>query len=263
MHPPSFDAQASDFDLRAGLPGHVAVAVGEAVAAHAPGCGTVLEVGAGTGQLGVEICRRVDHYIALDESSEMLARLRRRLGDAGLPGHIVQGDARTPWPVRAGTLRVVFGSRFWHWLDPDAAIAQVRRLLHPGGCALLVGRVARDPLSHKEQVRSRLLGELGRRGLVPPAGERGRRLLSRAVEAGGMPVARVRVASWTRTSSPRDSLDAWRTKRHLAGMPVPASIRDSVLDDLERWTRDQFGNIDTALPVQETYILEGARFHGP
>lgn len=61
------------------------------LAAAAP-AGPVLDVGAGTGRVALDLARGGREVIALDRDPELLAELRRRAG--GLPVRCVQGDAR-------------------------------------------------------------------------------------------------------------------------------------------------------------------------
>jgi SAM-dependent methyltransferase len=54
--------------------------------------GPVLDVGAGTGRVTLDLARAGHDVTALDNDGELLAELRRRAGD--LPVHIVEADAR-------------------------------------------------------------------------------------------------------------------------------------------------------------------------
>ncbi len=54
--------------------------------------GPVLDVGAGTGRVAIDLARRGHHVTALDRDGELLAELRRRAGD--LPVDVVETDAR-------------------------------------------------------------------------------------------------------------------------------------------------------------------------
>ena len=91
----------------------------------------VLDVGCGTGTLLERAARaRPRRFVGLDLSLEMLAVARRKLGPrAGL----VAGSATTlPFRSRAFD-HVVSTSALHHWRDPDAAFAEIRRVLRPAG----------------------------------------------------------------------------------------------------------------------------------
>jgi ubiquinone/menaquinone biosynthesis C-methylase UbiE len=104
----------------------------------------ILEVGCGTGHwLGV--LQGVENHVSgLDFSAEMLARVH-----TSLPGiDLIRGRAdRLPWA--AGSLDRVFCiNAIHHFSDKPAFLAEVRRVLRPGGMFLTVGL---DPHSGIDQ----------------------------------------------------------------------------------------------------------------
>ena len=101
----------------------------------------VLEVGPGPGRLAVELARRVQNLrlTGVDVDPAMVHRARARTRQEGLDGHLafVTGDvAALPFP--AATFDVVTSSfSVHHWPDPVAGFAEIRRVLRPGGRAIL------------------------------------------------------------------------------------------------------------------------------
>ncbi len=129
-----FDAQATGFDRRAGLPAEAVEAIAAAVVATAtpvPG-GVLLEIGAGTGEIGVELARAAAMpYVGVDASLSMLARFRSRLHASSASarhGAIVQADADRLWPIGVGRARIVFMSRALHLLELGRVAAELRAL---------------------------------------------------------------------------------------------------------------------------------------
>jgi SAM-dependent methyltransferase len=61
-------------------------------------------------------------------------------------------------PIRSGTLDAVMVSSAWHWMDPDKTVAEVGRVLHPGG---VFGVIRNGPDRSVDWV-SQLLGARGR-----------------------------------------------------------------------------------------------------
>lgn len=103
--------------------------------------GRVLEVAIGTG-------RNLRHYLVatsltgVDLSPEMLALARERAEDRGLPVELIEGDAQA-LPVEDATYdSVVCCLSLCSIPDPAAAIAEMKRVLVPGGHLLLVDHVA-------------------------------------------------------------------------------------------------------------------------
>ncbi|GAA4882698.1 class I SAM-dependent methyltransferase [Serinicoccus chungangensis] len=131
--------------------------------------GRVLEVGVGTGANlpfyppGVEL-------VCLERSAPMLVQARRRAAALGLPVTFVLGDAGA-LPAGTGSMDTVV-STFTLCCVPDlgVALAEMVRVLRPGGSLLLADHVASDrwwvraPQALVDAVTVPLAGEhLGRR----------------------------------------------------------------------------------------------------
>lgn len=99
------------------------------LASHLQPGATLLEVGCGEGDVGIELGRRGLRVIAIDADSDAAARPRR----GGL-------DARVAtWPAfdHAQVDAIAF-TRSLHHIHPlDAAVARARELLRPGGVLLV------------------------------------------------------------------------------------------------------------------------------
>ena len=107
----------------------------------APRYGRVLEVGAGTGffLLNLHQAGFVEHAYACDISPGMLAACRGNADRLGIPLVTAAGDAEAI-PFRDGAFDLVVGHAFLHHLpDPRAALAEIRRVLRPGGALLVAG----------------------------------------------------------------------------------------------------------------------------
>lgn len=97
----------------------------------------ILDVGCGTGILTERLARELDAELVCgcDFSIGMLEHARTRRA-----GPWVQADAQR-LPVSKGSIDVVVSTESFHWFpDPDAALAEFRRVLVPNG-RLLVGVV--------------------------------------------------------------------------------------------------------------------------
>src|SRR6185369_8830396 len=101
---------------------------------------------------------------------------------------------------------------------------------------------------------------LRRRGFEGRRGEqRDRRLIEACCRRGAQVLPVTPIASWPVSSSPRQSLDSWRSIEKLGGLPVPATLRDEVLAEVEAWAREVFGGLDARVASEETYVLKGLR----
>jgi len=256
-----FDQQATDFDVRAGLPAGVAARVADAIigiAPLAPGV-HVLEIGAGTGEIGSEIVARWSMYTALDLSPQMLAVFRRKTNVASLTAELVVGDARERWPVPNASVGLVFGSRSMHWLDPEHVRDEALRVGAPGGCTVLIGRVERPDANPRARMRRRMRELLRDAGYAGRSGGASTLAIVRGLIATGAAHVPVRVAArWSVWVTPRAVLDAWRMKSGLGGVDLAPEAKERVLAQTQTWAVETFGDIDLPTESEECYTLEGA-----
>lgn len=93
----------------------------------------VLDLGAGTGLL-TDVVRAAGHtVIAVDPSPEMLAQLSARLPD--VETHVGSAEAL---PVPDAGVDAVVAGQAAHWFDPGPTVAELRRVLRPGGVVGLI-----------------------------------------------------------------------------------------------------------------------------
>ncbi len=110
----------------------------EAVLPWLPQDGAVLEVGPGPGLLLEKLSRRYPLAVGLDLSWGMVQEAQRRLGRAGLPARLIQGDV-TRLPFRGGVFQGI-ATTFAFSAVPDGrtAMQEMARVLTPGGVLALV-----------------------------------------------------------------------------------------------------------------------------
>jgi precorrin-6B methylase 2 len=256
-----FDAQAHAFALRAGLPPEARAQIARALVqlAGLDGSHGVLDIGAGSGDIGLELVTLGVRYLGLDQSEGMLDVFRQRAAAAGVVPSLIVADASEKWPVPAGDTSLVFGSRSLHWLEPRHVAEQAFRAASPAGARLLVGRVVREETSPKQRARRAMRDFVAQRGFDTRSGMRGSAaLIEECTTRGAVPFPPRVVAEWSVRGSIRGSIDAWRAKPGLAGTVMPGDVKAAVLDDVVRFTSEAFGNIDVSVVSTERYVLEGA-----
>lgn len=259
----SFDGQAADFDLRAGLPDGVAQRVAAAVAELAPaGSGVILDLGAGTGQIGEHLARVLgargrSRYLGIDVSGPMLAVFRRKLGAGGA---LVRADAGAPWPIASGRVKLVFLSRAAHLLPPALLVEETLRVASPEGALIVFGGVRSEPESLRAVLRREMRRLLAEHGVeARRAGDSKSSLAGALAERGGEVLPVQTAASWSVVHRAGDALAAWRAKEGLGGRAVMPEVQDSVLRGLEDWIRDRYGGLDVARDATERYELAAVR----
>ena len=100
--------------------------------------GHVADVGAGTGQLTGALLSRGLRVSAVEPDAGMLTVLTR-LHPAAEP-HLAAAEAL---PFADAGLDAVLAASAWHWFPVDDAVAEVRRVLRPGGHLGLVWNLVR------------------------------------------------------------------------------------------------------------------------
>jgi ubiquinone/menaquinone biosynthesis C-methylase UbiE len=99
----------------------------------------VLELGPGAGRVAVELARRGHHVVCVDPAEAMLRNTQARAGAQAVGDRVetVVADAHAlPFPDASFAVLVAVG--VLPWLErPAVALAEMRRVLAPGGSAVL------------------------------------------------------------------------------------------------------------------------------
>jgi SAM-dependent methyltransferase len=127
-HARAFGGVADAYDR--GRPSYPDAAVAWLVGAQPA---TVLELGAGTGKLTERLVAAGHDVHATEPDEAMLAVLRRRLPDVR-----TSATGAEEIPVADQSVDVVVAAQCFHWFDAESALAEVARVLRPGGHLALV-----------------------------------------------------------------------------------------------------------------------------
>ncbi len=128
-----------------------------ALAALAERTWTVGDLGCGTGQVSAALAPFVEKVIAVDASAAMLQAAKKRLQSVGNI-ELRRGDLEA-LPIDearldAATLMLVLH----HVPEPERALAEVARVLKPGGRAIVVDMLPHDRDSYRQQMGHVWLG---------------------------------------------------------------------------------------------------------
>jgi ArsR family transcriptional regulator len=118
---------------------------------------TIGDLGCGTGQLTAAVAPFVAHVIAVDGSPAMLQAARRRLSDFDNV-ELRRGDLEA-LPIDDGTLDAAIMMLVLHHVaEPQPALAEVSRVLKPGGRLVVVDMLPHDRESYRQQMGHAWLG---------------------------------------------------------------------------------------------------------
>jgi ubiquinone/menaquinone biosynthesis C-methylase UbiE len=162
----------------------------------------VLDVGCGTGNLLIEVGRRHPdvHLAGLDPDAWALRRAERKAAKAGITASWERGFAQE-LPQPDGSVDRVLSTLMFHHLDvlaQDALLAEVRRVLRPGGLLLFAdlhgGHGGHGFRWHRRPHRSAQapIGTVGER--MAAAGLRPDPPVAHPLRIGSVSIVRARVA---------------------------------------------------------------------
>ena len=88
----------------------------------------MLDLGAGTGKLTQVLAGRYAHVVAVEPLDELRAFLHERV-----PSAEVHAATAEEIPLEAASVDGVFAGQAFHWFANDVALAEISRVLRPGG----------------------------------------------------------------------------------------------------------------------------------
>jgi SAM-dependent methyltransferase len=111
----------------------------------------VVDLGAGTGALTRLLIDRADDVVAVEPDDRM-----REVLAAEVPGARALSGTGEAMPLDDGSVDTVIASTSWHWMDPDPTLAEMARILTPGGYlgALWTGPDPDGPLLSEARARA-------------------------------------------------------------------------------------------------------------
>jgi SAM-dependent methyltransferase len=139
--PPDLFASTAPYYARY-RPGYPAAFFQHVVAKYGlDGTGRLLDLGCGTGQLALPLAAHVAEAIGMDPEPEMLAEAAAAAERAGARNvrWLLGGDRDLDRRSGAlGPIRLVTIGRAFHWMDQDAALRALDRIVVPGGGLVVV-----------------------------------------------------------------------------------------------------------------------------
>ena len=119
----------------------------------------ILEIGIGTGGLLTELAALASKVIGVDHSPAMLEEARRRVTRAGTEGIELRLGEMSHLPLPDASVGCVVANMVLHHAaDPARVLAEIRRVLIPGGLLLLADLARHERETAREQLADQWLG---------------------------------------------------------------------------------------------------------
>jgi ubiquinone/menaquinone biosynthesis C-methylase UbiE len=218
----------------------------------------ILEVGVGTGRVASGFLRPglVSEYVGLDVSAGMLTELDRKFSSAVTP---VLGDASV-LPFDDATFDAVLSCHVLQ-MAPDltAALAEIRRVLRPGGVYLHCTDELAPHQQELDQIWQRLLAEddPGYR----PAGRYDMRrddVVQLLIATAGL-VDTAEIATWQTSHRVGDLLAAYASKAYPSCLRVPEAVFLQAVDRLREHCLATYAGLDHLLSSTSRMEIVAAR----
>ncbi len=124
-----------------------------------PERGVVVDLGTGTGRVLPELSRRAERVIAVDASPSMLEQARKRVHASGIEAIDFRLGDLEHLPFHDGEVDVVLANMVLHHApEPAQAVAEIHRVLRPGGKLLLGDFLPHDQEWMRERFADQWLG---------------------------------------------------------------------------------------------------------
>jgi ubiquinone/menaquinone biosynthesis C-methylase UbiE len=253
----AYDKVAAGFERQRALPSEVAQSVRAAVLAavghiKAP---RFLDLGAGSGRIGLSFVAAGDDYVAIDLSARMLQVFAEK--DAGRHRtQLVQADGRA-LPFAASSFdAVLMIAVFGDVPDWRPLVAEARRVLRPHG-VVVIGRTATPDDGIDERMKEELDRLLAKRLPHTPR-KNGRKNAAQHLAANATATTNLVPARWSVKRSAREFLE-----RHADGARfsrLPLGVREEALAELAEWAKVQFGSLDAASTETHRFEMQVFRF---
>ncbi len=130
----------------------------QAMLALLPTHWTVADLGCGTGALTVELSRRFDRVIAVDNTPAMLEAARTRTAEVSDRVELLEGDLKA-LPIEDNHCDAAMMVLVLTYLDdPQSAVQEMARILKPGGRAVVVDVMRHDREDFRREMGQQNLG---------------------------------------------------------------------------------------------------------
>lgn len=249
----SFDQIAHAYDSLHAHPPEVAARIGAAIARATRAGALVLELGVGTGRIGLPAAAAGCRVAGVDISLEMLRVARTN----GLHA-VAQGDM-LQLPIRDAAIDAVLAVHVFHLVsDWRGALAEAVRVLRPGG-AIINGRDWRDPESCYGLLRAKLR-EVAmdlQPGIRPPGA--GAALAQALARYGGVTDDELVAAEWEMRASPAQIIEDMAAGNEPETWALGEALLQAAIARVRAWAEATWSDLAAEQTVRRRFLLSVTR----
>ncbi len=219
-----------------------------------------LELGVGTGRVGVPIIARGYRFVGVDVSPAMLDVMRYKIAGVARKVRLVEADARE-LPFAKDSFHAVIGVHLWHLIpDWQRALLEALRVLAPGGY-LFEGWDVSTGESEDWRIQERWREILAELGHDLQRGAHTRRLeeVERALTQLGLAPETRAVAEWVEERTPRQSMEILEERLYSFTWNVPSEVFHDSIERLWAWVRETYPDLDEPYPIPWKFMLRSTQ----
>lgn len=253
----AFDPAAATYDAARAFPPGIAEVVAAGARALAPGAQTWLEVGVGTGRIARPLLAGGTAVVGLDLSAGMLAQLRAALPPTAALPLLVQAAAAA-LPLAAAQVDAVVAVHVFQLIaNWPAALAEVRRVLRPGG-AFLLGYEWRPPDSPGARLRDQWNAIVAAHGGAagPGPAQHDFADITAALLAQGAALEERTIGEWSLSRTLARQIETIEHRTWSSTWDVPPDFFPRCLAELRAWAAATYGGLDAAYPVPHRFVWQ-------
>jgi ubiquinone/menaquinone biosynthesis C-methylase UbiE len=257
----SFDRVAHLYDATRAIPAEAEASLADAIVrlSGATAETRFLEPGIGTGRIALPLVRRGHYYTGVDVSERMMDELRGKLGPGQHRLTLVRGDG-TAMPFGDASFDVAITAHVLHLIeDWRAALAEIRRVLSPGGLYLFCEQVWNE--SSVRRAFRREWNEISsRQGMaIEPPGAWGAEVLAELREQGAELETFV-AASWREPTTVREVLDLFAERVYSSQWKLSDEAFEAAMSELRARAADLYpSSMEVPFNDETTFEVTVAR----
>jgi ubiquinone/menaquinone biosynthesis C-methylase UbiE len=220
----------------------------------------VLEVGVGTGRIGMPVVARGFQFTGVDVDTEMMELFRAKYAGVSRKVSLMEADAQD-LPFDSQSFHAVIAVHVWHLVpDLEQALSEALRVLQPNGF-LFEGWDAPAEASPAQEIQDawvdavRKLGFNVQRGAHRAALETSRKFLKRRK----LVSTEAEIARWEVSNSALEVVEALSEGLYSFTRSVPLDARVRAARDIKGFLQERFLDLEAPLKTSWSFHLRTTR----